>query len=268
MTALAARRRHPLATVVLVLRRPARHRRWLYAAVDPDRARAPPQASADDIAAGRQALPGQLRHLPRPQRRGRATNAPVPDRRRRRRRRLPGRHRPDAAGRDRRRRPPRKPGRASPTSEIEQLAAYVAVAGPRPGRSPTAEQVDPAKGDAVPRRRALPHQLRHVPQLRRRGRRADPRQVRARPDRGRRPTHIYEAMLTGPQTMPVFNDATLDPAEQARHHRLPRTPSTERRRRAAWTWASSARSARACSPGWSASALLIGCAVWIGAKAS
>ena len=33
--------------------------------------------------------------------------------------------------------------------------------------------------------------------------------------------HIYEAMATGPQSMPVFNDTNISPEEQARRHRLP-----------------------------------------------
>ena len=34
------------------------------------------------------------------------------------------------------------------------------------------------------------------------------------------PTQIYEAMLTGPEAMPVFNDTTITPQREARHHRL------------------------------------------------
>ena len=34
------------------------------------------------------------------------------------------------------------------------------------------------------------------------------------------PTQIYTAMLTGPEAMPVFSDGALQPAGQARHHRL------------------------------------------------
>ena len=36
--------------------------------------------------------------------------------------------------------------------------------------------------------------------------------------------HIYEAMVTGPQNMPVFNDQNITPQEQGRHHHLPEVP--------------------------------------------
>ena len=65
--------------------------------------------------------------------------------------------------------------------------------------------------------------------------------------------HIYEAMLTGPQQMPVFSDAILTPEEKreiiAYLESIEDSPSY-----GGSTWARSARSARACSPGWSASA--------------
>ena len=60
----------------------------------------------------------------------------------------------------------------------------------------------------------LPHQLRDVPQRRRRGRRAA-RRASSRPTCGTTTaTHMYEAMLTGPQSMPVFNDANITPEEK------------------------------------------------------
>ena len=40
--------------------------------------------------------------------------------------------------------------------------------------------------------------------------------------------HIYEAMLTGPQSMPVFNDQQHHAREQEEHHRVPRRASTSR----------------------------------------
>ena len=36
------------------------------------------------------------------------------------------------------------------------------------------------------------------------------------------PTQIYEAMLTGPEAMPVFGDGTITPGREAGHHRLHR----------------------------------------------
>jgi ubiquinol-cytochrome c reductase cytochrome c subunit len=96
--------------------------------------------------------------------------------------------------------------------QISQLAAFVASLGAGPA-IPTAEQVDPAKGDvangmlvfrtncamchnAVGAGGAL-SQGKFAPKL-----------------WGTTPTHLYEAMLTGPQSMPVFNDANITPEEK------------------------------------------------------
>ena len=96
--------------------------------------------------------------------------------------------------------------------QISQLAAFVAALGPGPS-VPTEEMVDPALGDpasgmalfrtncamchnAVGAGRAL-SQGKFAPSL-----------------LDTTPTHIYEAMLTGPQSMPVFNDANLTPEEK------------------------------------------------------
>ena len=91
--------------------------------------------------------------------------------------------------------------------EIAQLAAYVASLGAGP-TIPTAEQVDPALGDAANGMElfrtncAMCHgsvggggaltQGKYAPNL-----------------WETTPTHLYEAMLTGPQSMPVFNDANI-----------------------------------------------------------
>ncbi|WP_062303635.1 cytochrome bc1 complex diheme cytochrome c subunit [Demequina subtropica] len=93
--------------------------------------------------------------------------------------------------------------------EISQLAAYVASLGAGPA-IPTAEQVDPELGDAANGMElfrtncAMCHgsvggggaltQGKYAPNL-----------------WETTPTHIYEAMLTGPQSMPVFNDANITP---------------------------------------------------------
>ncbi|WP_296664437.1 c-type cytochrome [Demequina sp.] len=92
-------------------------------------------------------------------------------------------------------------------AEISQLAAFVASLGAGPA-IPTAEQVDPALGDAANGMQlfrtncAMCHgsvggggalsQGKFAPNL-----------------WETTPTHIYEAMLTGPQSMPVFNDANI-----------------------------------------------------------
>ncbi|GEL93814.1 cytochrome bc1 complex diheme cytochrome c subunit [Cellulomonas composti] len=96
--------------------------------------------------------------------------------------------------------------------QISQLAAYVASLGVGPA-IPTEDMVDPSKGDpangmalfrtncamchnAVGAGGAL-SQGKFAPNL-----------------WETTPTHIYEAMLTGPQSMPVFNDANLTPEEK------------------------------------------------------
>ena len=96
--------------------------------------------------------------------------------------------------------------------ETRQLAAYVASLGAGPS-IPSEEQVDPALGDAANgglifrTNCAMCHNAvgaggaltngKHAPAL-----------------YGATPTELYEAMLTGPQSMPVFNDATLTPDEK------------------------------------------------------
>ncbi|WP_084073236.1 c-type cytochrome [Demequina sp. NBRC 110052] len=96
--------------------------------------------------------------------------------------------------------------------EIAQLAAYVASLGAGPA-IPTAEQVDPELGDAANGMQlfrtncAMCHgsvggggaltQGKFAPSL-----------------FATTPTHIYEAMLTGPQSMPVFNNANITPEDK------------------------------------------------------
>jgi ubiquinol-cytochrome c reductase cytochrome c subunit len=93
--------------------------------------------------------------------------------------------------------------------EISQLAAFVASLGEGPA-IPTAEMVDPALGDPAVGMEifrincAMCHgsiggggaltQGKFAPSL-----------------WDTTPTHLYEAMLVGPQSMPVFNDANITP---------------------------------------------------------
>jgi ubiquinol-cytochrome c reductase cytochrome c subunit len=148
--------------------------------------------------------------------------------------------------------------------ETRQLAAYVASLGPGPS-IPTAEQVDPSKGDpangmalfrtncsmchnAVGAGGAL-SEGKYAPDLRETS-----------------PVAIYEAMQTGPQSMPVFNDATLTPEEKRdiiAYIDEQRAGSPGGAELGAlgpvseglWIWVVGM-------------GLLIGCAVWIGAKSS
>jgi quinol---cytochrome-c reductase cytochrome c subunit len=96
--------------------------------------------------------------------------------------------------------------------EIADLAAYVASLGPGPA-IPDAEQLDyadadPAEGGEIYRTNcAMCHNYagsggaltagKYAPSL-----------------MGVTPQHIYEAMLTGPQSMPVFGDKTMTPEDK------------------------------------------------------
>ncbi|WP_284252611.1 cytochrome bc1 complex diheme cytochrome c subunit [Litorihabitans aurantiacus] len=93
--------------------------------------------------------------------------------------------------------------------QTAQLAAYVATLGPGPA-IPDSEQVDPAQGDAANgmlvfrTNCAMCHNAvgaggalsegKYAPSL-----------------FNSTPTEIYEAMLTGPQSMPVFNEENITP---------------------------------------------------------
>ena len=173
---------------------------------------------------GPQALPRRLRVLPRPERRGhlhgprRLRQGPHARRRRRRRGRLPGRHRPDAAGpagsagpaqegrlqrggdrpRSRRTSPRWPPVRRFPSeadysidglSEDEREEAIV-----RGGQifltNCTACHNFNGSGGAMPRGG-------YAPSL-----------------HGVEGKYIYEALLTGPQAMPNFSNGNLSPEEK------------------------------------------------------
>jgi ubiquinol-cytochrome c reductase cytochrome c subunit len=95
---------------------------------------------------------------------------------------------------------------------INDLAAYVQSLGGGPAR-PDAEAVDPAKGDAAKGGELFRANCiqchnwagaggaltygKHAPSLNQ-----------------ATPTQIYEAMITGPQAMPVFNDTTITPDQK------------------------------------------------------
>lgn len=150
------------------------------------------------------------------------------------------------------------------SEQIRQLAAYVASLGAGPS-IPSEEQVDPALGDpakgmalfrtncamchgAIGKGGAL-SEGKFAPSL-----------------THSTPTEIYEAMLTGPQSMPVFNDANITPEGKRdiiafldeQHAGSPGGldlgaigPVGE----GLWVWVIGIGA-------------LIGCAVWIGAKSS
>jgi ubiquinol-cytochrome c reductase cytochrome c subunit len=149
-------------------------------------------------------------------------------------------------------------------AQVSQLAAYVASLGAGPS-VPTADQVNAAKGDVASGMAlfrtncAMCHNAVGAGGALSGGKFAPPlSKASART--------IYEAMLTGPQSMPVFNDANLTPDEkrdviayvEAQRSGTPGGadlgslgPVSE----GLWVWVVGM-------------GLLIGCAVWIGAKSS
>jgi ubiquinol-cytochrome c reductase cytochrome c subunit len=96
--------------------------------------------------------------------------------------------------------------------QITQMAAYVASLGPGPG-IPSDEEVDPTKGDAsngatiFRTNCAMCHNFAGKGGALTRGKWAPNLD-------GTTPRHITEAMLTGPQSMPVFSDETISPEEK------------------------------------------------------
>ncbi len=102
--------------------------------------------------------------------------------------------------------------------EIAALAAYVASLAPGPA-IPTEEQLnlegaDVAVGGELFRVNcAMCHNFAGSGGALTRGKYAPTLKGVAARD-------VYEAMLTGPQSMPVFNDQNITPGEQAEHHRV------------------------------------------------
>jgi ubiquinol-cytochrome c reductase cytochrome c subunit len=105
---------------------------------------------------------------------------------------------------------PEKPPQFS-QAEIDQLAAYVASLAPGPG-IPDAEDTN-ADGNAARGAElfrvncAMCHNVAGAGGALTEGKYA-PSLI------GVSPTHIYEAMVTGPQNMPVFNDRNISPSEK------------------------------------------------------
>lgn len=104
-----------------------------------------------------------------------------------------------------------KPGQFN-EEQTKQLSAYVASLGAGPA-IPEAENLDTTKGDAANGARvflancAMCHNAAGAGGALTRGKFAPSLM-------GVSEQHIYEAMETGPQNMPVFNDANLTPQEK------------------------------------------------------
>lgn len=96
--------------------------------------------------------------------------------------------------------------------QTRQLAAYVASLAPGPA-IPSADAVDPTKGDPAKGAEifrtncAMCHNAVGAGGALSEGKYAPPLWNTA-------PTQIYEAMITGPQSMPVFNEANITPEEK------------------------------------------------------
>jgi ubiquinol-cytochrome c reductase cytochrome c subunit len=144
------------------------------------------------------------------------------------------------------------------------LAAYVASLGPGPA-IPTDEQVDPALGDAAVGMAlfrtncAMCHNAIGAGGALTEGKYAPPL-------RDTSPRNVYQAMLTGPQSMPVFNDATITPEEKRDIIAF-----LEEQRQTSAGGAALGGLGPVAEGLWAwivGMGLLIGAAVWIGAKSS
>ncbi len=260
MSALAARRRHPLATAALVMIG-LFVIGLLYAAVTPGRASAA-AASEDDVAAGKALFLANCSTCHGLNAEGRR-NAPS----------LigvgaaavdfqvgTGRMPMQATG------PQARKGEVRFTDEeTKQMAAYVASLGPGPA-IPTAEQVDPAQGNAstgalIYRTNcAMCHNFSAKGGALTRGKYAPALT-------GVTPEHIYEAMVTGPQSMPVFTNQTIN--EENKRDIIAYLKTIEEAPSPGGLSLGSLGPVAEGLVAWLLGlGLLVGCAVWLGAKAS
>lgn len=148
--------------------------------------------------------------------------------------------------------------------EIAALAAYVASLGPGPA-IPSEEQLDysdsdPAEGGSIYRTNcAMCHNYAGSGGALTRGKYAPSL-------KGVSPEHIYEAMLTGPQSMPVFGDTTMTPEDKKAVIAFLKTTENEPAPGGASLGKIGPVSEGAV--GWLVGlGGLIACAVWLGAKA-
>jgi ubiquinol-cytochrome c reductase cytochrome c subunit len=204
VTALAARRRHPLATALLVLLGLV-ITGAAYATLVPGRASAA-ESVADDVSTGHKLFLANCATCHGQSAEGR-NNAPS----------LVG---VGAASVDFQvgtgRMPLEQSGPQAPEAprrlndtEVKQLAAYVASLGPGPA-IPDATAVDPDTGDAS--RGSLIFRTNCAMCHNSVGKGGALTRGKYAPSlTGSTPTHIYEAMVTGPQSMPVFNNQTITP---------------------------------------------------------
>jgi ubiquinol-cytochrome c reductase cytochrome c subunit len=148
--------------------------------------------------------------------------------------------------------------------QISQLASYVASLGPGPS-IPTADQVDPAQGDPATGMALFRTNCAQCHNAVGAG--GSLSEGKFAPNLWKTtPTHLYEAMLTGPQSMPVFNQATLTSNEKRDIIAFVKLQGQEQPgglslgaigpvSEGLWAWVVGL-------------GLLLGAAVWIGAKSS
>ncbi|GAB2544799.1 c-type cytochrome [Brachybacterium huguangmaarense] len=157
----------------------------------------------------------------------------------------------------------RKPAQFT-QEQTDQMAAYVASLGPGPA-IPTDEAVDPALGDAAVGGEifrincAMCHNAAGAGGALTHGKFAPPVV-------GVDPRHVYEAMETGPQNMPVFNDSNIS-AEEKRDV-IAYLDQLETNGSPGGFALGSLGPVTEGLYAWTIGlALLLGCAVWLGAKA-
>ena len=266
MTALAARRRHPLALVVLIALG-LMATGALYAALAPKPAAAA-TASGDDVAAGKKLFLANCATCHGLNAQGSATT------------KFEGIAGPSligvgAASVDFQvgtgRMPLAAPGPQAPQgpvryspAEIAQLAAYVASLAPGPaipGAEFTSGGGDAAKGGAIFRVNcAMCHNYAGAGGALTRGKYAP-----AIADISN--SRIYEAMLSGPQAMPVFNDANISP--ENKRDVIAYISQSQQDSKAGGASLGNLGPVTEGLFAWIAGiGALIGCAVWLGAKAA
>jgi ubiquinol-cytochrome c reductase cytochrome c subunit len=267
VTALAARRRHPLALVLLIalglLATGA-----AYAALAPKPASAA-TTSADDVAAGKKLFLANCASCHGLN----AAGAPADNRGNIAGPSLIG---VGAASVDFQvgtgRMPMAEPGPQAPEAkkrfsgeEVSQLAAYVGSLAPGPG-VPDAQYTSATAGNAAlggeifRTNCAMCHNYAGAGGALTRGKYAPPLQDTS-------PKHVYEAMLTGPQSMPVFNDKNITPENKQNVIAYLQTLKSEPNQGGA-----SLGNLGPVPEGLFAWLIglgaLIGCAVWLGSKAA
>jgi ubiquinol-cytochrome c reductase cytochrome c subunit len=261
VTALAARRRHPLMAVALMLLGLVAMG-FVYAAVAPHQTADAATASEDEIAAGRKLFLANCSTCHGLDAEGRA--------------KAPSLIGVGAAAVDFQvgtgRMPLPASGPQAPRvsevhftdQEVAQLAAYVASLAPGPA-IPEESAYDPAEGDVsrgsliFRTNCAMCHNFAGKGGALTRGKYAPNLE-------GVDPKHMYEAMLTGPQSMPVFNDATMP--EQSKQDIIAYLKSVEETPSAGGFALGSIGPVGEGLVVWTLGiGLLIGCAVWLGARA-